>query len=135
MSVTIEISGELEPILKAEAGKAGLDLTAYTHQLLRTSLPAAKPSASSVSAKEARLLHQINHGLAAEALDRYRELIRKRQEENISPEEFRQLDDLTGQMEALQTERLESLAKLAELRHVPLIDLMARLEIHPPDVL
>ena len=135
MSVTIEISGELEPILKAEAGKAGLDLTAYTHQLLRTSLPTAKPSAPSISAEEARLLHQINHGLAAEALDRYRELIRKRQDETISPEEFRQLDDLSRQMEALQTQRLESLAKLAELRRVPFNDLLARLEIHPPDVL
>lgn len=135
MSMTIEISGELEPILKAAAGKAGLDLTTYTHQLLRMSLPAATPSAPSVSAEEARLLHQINRGLSADDLDRYRDLIRRRQEESISPEEFRQLDNLTHQMEALQAQRLESLAKLAQLRQVPLTDLLARLEIHPPDVL
>lgn len=135
MSMTIEIPGELEPILKAAAGKAGLDLAAYTHQLLRTSLPAATPSAPSVSAEEARLLHQINRGLPAEDLDRYRELIRKRQEETISPEGFRQLENLTHQMEALQAQRLESLTKLAKLRQVPLPDLLARLEIHPPDVL
>ena len=135
MSMTIEISGELEPILKAAAGKAGLDLTAYTHQLLRISLPAATPSAPSVSAEEARLLNQINRGLSAEDLDRYRELIRRRQEETISPEEFRQLDDLTRQMEALQTQRLESLARLAQLRQMSLTNLLTRLEIHPPDVL
>ena len=133
--MTISISGELEPILKAEAGKAGLDLTAYTHRLLWASLPGPKPSTPSVSAEESLLLNRINHGLAAEALDRYHELIGKRQEEIISSEEFRQLDDLTRQMEAQQTSRLENLVKLAELRRIPLAHLMARLEIPPPNVL
>src|SRR5258707_9293544 len=49
MSLTIEISSELEPILKAEAGKAGLDPTAYTHQLLPASLPTEKQRAPSIS--------------------------------------------------------------------------------------
>ena len=95
MSMTIEISGELEPILKAEAGKAGIDPIAYTHQLLRASLPTEQLTAPSVSAEEARLLNQINQGLSAEELDHYRELIGKRQAETISLEEFRQLDGLT----------------------------------------
>ena len=76
MSMTIKISSELEPILKAEAGKAGVDPTAYTHQLLHASLTAEKRSAPSISAEEARLLNQINLGISAEELDRYRELIR-----------------------------------------------------------
>jgi hypothetical protein len=135
MSMTIEISSELEPILKAEAGKAGVDPIAYTHQLLRASLPAEKPSAPSISAEETRLLNQINQGLSAEELDRYRELIRKRQEETISQEDFRQLDAMTRRLEALQARRVESLAQLASLRNIPLVELMARLEIHPPDAL
>lgn len=135
MSTTIEISGELEPILKAAAGKAGLDLAAYTHQLLRLSLATATQSAPSVSAEEASLLNKINRGLEAEDLDRYRQLIAKRQEETINPGEYRQLVELTRRMEALQTQRMESLAMLAALRHVPLADLLKQLEIHPPDVL
>ncbi len=135
MSLTIEISGELEPILAAAASKAGLDMASYTHQLLRMSLPTSKPEAPSVPAEEARLLQEINRGLPAEQLDRYRELIGKRQRETINPEEFRQLTDLTHQMEALQTQRVEALTKLAALRHLSLVDLMAKLEIRPPDVL
>ncbi len=135
MSLTIEISSELEPILKAEAGKAGLDPTAYTHQLLRASLPTEKQRAPSISTEETRLLNEINQGLSAEELDRYRELIRKRQEETINQEAFGQLDAMTRRLEGLQVRRLESLAKLASLRKLPLAEVMARLEIPPADVL
>lgn len=103
--------------------------------MLRKSLPSAKPGAPSVSAEESRLLNQINRGLPAEDLVRYHELIRKRQDQTIRPQEFTQLDKLTRQMEALQTQRLESLARLAELRRLSLRELMAQLEIQPPDVL
>ena len=92
MSMTIEISGELEPVLKAEAGKAGIDPIAYTHQLLRASLPPRKLSAPSMSVEESRLLNQINQGFSEEEFERYRELIAKRQAETISPEEFRQCE-------------------------------------------
>ena len=135
MSMTIEISSELEPVLKAEAGKAGIDPIAYTHQLLRASLPPRKLSAPSMSVEESRLLNQINQGFSEEEFERYRELIAKRQAETISPEEFRQLDAMTRRLEALQARRLECLAQLASLWNIPLVELMARLEIHPPDVL
>lgn len=135
MSMTIEISADLEPILKAEAGKAGVDPIAYTHQLLRASLPTEIHRAPAMSAEETRLLNQINQGLSVEELDRYQELIRKRQDESISREEFRQLDAMTRRLEVLQARRMASLARLAALRKVTLPDLMTRLEIQPPDVL
>src|SRR5437879_3741883 len=91
MSMTIEISSELEPILKAEAGKAGVDPVAYTNQLLRASLQTEKPTVPSMSPAETRLLNQINQGLSLEEFDRYRELIRKRQEETITQDELSQL--------------------------------------------
>ena len=114
---------------------AGIDPTAYTHQLLRASLPTEKHSAPAMSAEETRLLNQVNQGLSAEELDGYRALIRKRQDETISPEEFRQLEAMTRRFEALQARRMDSLAKLAALRKTPLSELMTRLEIQPPDVL
>ena len=135
MSMTIEISGDLEPILKAEAGRAGIDPIAYTNQLLRKSLHTDKRSAPVVSADETRLLMEINQGLSAEALERYRQLIHRRQDEAIGNEELAELTELTHQFEALQVRRLESLSKLAELRKLPLTDLMAQLEIQPPDAL
>ena len=135
MSMTIEISTELEPILKAEAGKAGLDPTAYTQQLLRASLPAKKQTSPAMSAAESRLLNQINQGLSAEELDHYHALIGKRQDETITSNDLRELEAKTHRLEFLQAQRLNRLVKLAALRNLPLPELMTRLEIQPPDVL
>lgn len=134
MSMTIEISGDLEPILKAEAVKTGVDPIAYTNQLLRRLLVAGKSSPPALSSEEARLLNEINQGLPAEEMDYYQTLIRKRQDETISDEEFQALDRITRRLEALQLGRVQSLVKLAELWNLPLAAVMTQLEIQPPDV-
>jgi hypothetical protein len=135
MSMIIEISSELEPTLKAQADKAGVDPIVYIHQLLRACLSAGNHHGPSVSPEETQLLNKINQGLSAEDLDLYRKLIRKRQLETITDEEFQHLDRLTRRLESLQARRMAHLAALAQLRQVSLADLMARLEIQPPDVL
>ena len=135
MSVIVESPNELEPILKAEAGKAGVDATTFTHQLLRKSLEATQTSAPCLPEEEAELIRAISAGPSSEQLDRYRHLIGKRQRAVISPEELRILDEMTRQMESLQVQRLAHLARLAKLRGVDLPTIMRQLEIHPPDVL
>jgi hypothetical protein len=135
MSMTITIPIDLEPLLKAEAGKAGVDQIAYTSQLLRKSLSPGRPPAPVVSPEETRLLNETNQGLTARELDHYRHLIGKRQEETITEQELQELMEITCRLEALQIRRIENLAKLAAFRGVPLTDLMAQLEIRPADVL
>ena len=135
MSMTIEIASDLEPLLKAEAGKAGVDPIAYTQHLLRKSLPSSPPSAPAVTAEESRLLKEINQGVSSEGMVRYEELIQKRQQETISSEEFRELEDFTRRLEDFQARRMHSLAALAKLRDIALSDLIDQLEIRPPDVL
>ena len=133
--MTIEITSDLEPLLMAEAHKAGVDPVTYTQDLLRKALPIAVPSAPSVTAEEASLLKEINQGISSEEMARYEELIRKRQQEAISQPEFRELQEATRRLEDFQTRRMRSLAALAKLRGISVLDLMSRLEIRRLDVL
>jgi hypothetical protein len=135
MGMTIEIAGDLEPILKAEANKAGIDPVRYTQQLLRKSLGTEQTGIPSLSAEEAGLLNEINQGLSSDEMDLYRILIEKRQEETITETEFEQLQGFTFRLESISVRRLEALAKLAALYRIPLAELMARLQIEPTNVL
>ncbi len=136
MSMTIEITNDLEPLLVKEARKAGVDPVTYTQDLLRKALPSSSvPEAPSVTPEEASLLREINQGVSPEEMARYRELIRKRQQEKVSQTEFRELQEFTRRLEDFQARRMGSLAMLAKLRGVSVLDLMGRLEIRPLDVL
>jgi len=135
MGMTIEIAGDLERLLKTEAGKAGVAPEEYTSRLLRNSLLKGKPNAPVLSQEEARLLEVINQGLSAVEMDRYAGLVRKRQSETISGPEVEELRDLTERLEELGVLRAESLAKLARIRGVPMDVLMEQLQLQPPDVL
>ena len=135
MSMTIEITSDLEPLLMTEARKAGVDPATYTRDLLRKALPISAPSAPCVTAEEASLLKEINKSISPEEMARYEELILKRQEETISQPEFRELEEFTRRLEDFQAGRMGSLARLAQLRGVLVLDLMGRLEIRSLDVL
>jgi len=136
MSVTLEISADLEPLLEAEAVKAGTDPSTLAQQLLRDSLTGKRPpGVPCTPAEEEELFKAINRGPTQPEMERYEGLIRKRQDEDLSAEEFDELRQFTNRMEELGSERLTGLARLAESRRVRLDQLMADLEIQPPDVL
>ncbi len=84
--------------------------------------------------RESELLETINRGLSAESEARYRELISERQAETITPAALEELKSLTDQAEKLQAERMGHLVSLAQLRGIPLIDLIAELGIEPSPV-
>ena len=83
---------------------------------------------------EADLLNRINGGMPTRLHKRYWVLIRKRQNETITEEEYSELLRLTDIAEQVQVERLEALIELASLRKVSLDDLMKSLGIKPPPV-
>lgn len=134
MSMTLEISGDLESVLKAEAGKAGVAPEEYTSRLLRTSLLKRQPNAPVLSQEEGRLLHAINQGLPPETMDRYAGLVRRRQDQTITPSEFDELRQITLLLEEAGVSRAENLARLAEIRGASVEALMEELDIQPPDV-
>ena len=93
----------------------------------------ARREAPRLSNAEASLLLEINQGLPADDMARYETLIVKRDEERLSPQEYDELLCLTQQLEALQANRVGYLAKLAEIRSIPLTQLVDDLGIRTPD--
>ena len=136
MSLTLEISTELEPLLKAEAARAGRDVVAVAHEMLARSLRVAQAdSARRLPEDESQLLEEINRGPSTAEMERYLELIHKRQDEAITAAELAELRAFTERMENLAVGRMQSVARLAELRGVEVEMLMKQLQLDPPDAL
>lgn len=132
---TIEIASDLEPLLKSEARKAGVDPVTYTEHLLRSALPAVDPPPPAVTTEEAVLLKKIDAGLSPAESARYNELIEKRRREVISQSELGELRDITGRLEEFQARRMQCISELAHLRGVSVAELMRSLQVRSPDVL
>src|SRR5438067_13519924 len=71
-------------------------------------------------------------GLSPETQQRIDELVAKRQAATITPEERAALIALTDQSEQRAARRVAALAALAQLRRMPLPDLMDSLGLSPP---
>lgn len=83
---------------------------------------------------EADLLVRINKGLLPNLYERYKVLITKREDENLTEEEYDELIRLTDQAEQVQVERLEALIELSQIRNTSLDELMGSLGIKPATV-
>ena len=84
--------------------------------------------------KESQLLQKIDQGISPETWQRYHELIEKRRQETLTPEELEQLIQLSDQLEQLNAKRMGALVKLAQFRQIPLRSLMKQLGITPTHV-
>jgi hypothetical protein len=84
-----------------------------------------------LSEAESELLLKINRGLPFDLQRRYDELTEKRRAETLTAEEYKELLQLTEQVEKSHVERLEYLCKLADLRQVSLPALMDEFGIQP----
>lgn len=136
MSLTLEISPELEPLLEAEAARAGRDVTTVAHEMLTRSLRMAQTASERrLPEEESRLLRAINEGPSTAEMERYIELIHKRQEETVTNDELVELRAFTDRMEKLAVARMQSVVRLAELRGIEVETLMKELQLDPPDAL
>jgi hypothetical protein len=93
----------------------------------------AKRLAPVASYEETKLLLSINEGVPAELTNRAASLIEKRDNSSLTAVESSELLDLADEVERRGLERLEALSKLAELRAVPLRDLMQTLGVTARD--
>ena len=133
MMLTINITPELEAQLRDEAAKQGLDADAYIVHTLEERLrhhQDRRPPC--LSEAEARLLQQINQGLPQEMRQRYHELLDKRREERLTPDEQAALVVLSDHIEEVNARRIEHLVELARLRQTSLGTLMQHLGIKAP---
>lgn len=85
-----------------------------------------------LSAAETELLLVINEGIPPDLHQQYQILVKKKNSETITNEEYKVLLDLSDRIEVLAAQRAEALLKLAELRQVNLMQLMDDLEIQAP---
>jgi hypothetical protein len=92
----------------------------------------AQRKAPHLSESETDLLLKINQGIPADIRERYDELIAKRRQESLDPEEQVELLHLTEEVEKLETQRVEYLAELARLRKTTLTALLTDLGIQAP---
>jgi hypothetical protein len=92
----------------------------------------AKRKNNILSAAETDLLLQINQGVPIELHQQYQALKKKQDEEILTGGEYEELLELSDRIEILAAERAGSLVKLAQLRQMPLTQLMNELGIKAP---
>ncbi len=128
---TVQVEAQLttDKLLQAiqQLDKSELDQFVFQVVNLR-----AKRQAPSLPKAEAELLQKINRGLPARFQKKYRELLAKRQAEDLGAEEYSELLNLTNQVEKLEAQRVGYLVELARLRQTNIADLMDSLGIQHP---
>ncbi len=82
-----------------------------------------------LSHTETDLLVKINTPAPVEIQKRYDYLLKKRNSETLSNNEYQELLELTKYTETLNVQRFEYLLELSKLRNIPLDELLAQLEL------
>ncbi len=125
-------TAQINPGTKAEiegmlAGVSSLE----THELelffMEVAQVLATRKAPSLSRRESELYLKINAGYPTDLRDEYEKLTAKKENNSITQKEQQSLVALTEQFESLDSERLEHLLELAQLRRIPLEKLLENL--------
>jgi hypothetical protein len=132
MTLTLEITADLEEALRESAEREGLPPDRYILNLLQQQLKRNRAMPPRLSREQSLLLQQINQGLPAETWERYHHLVAKRRAETLTPEEHQELIGLTNDVELWHARRLELVAELARLRNVPFPQMMDELGLTQP---
>lgn len=130
MTLTLKINHRLERRLREEAARRGVEPNSLAVAAIEENLRWGG-SGSRLSRQESKLLTQINAGLAEELWERYDRLVSKRRAQTLTPQEHRELMQLTNTIEEDNAHRIRLLAQLARLRNVPLPSVMRELGIRP----
>lgn len=130
MTITIQITPELENKVRTAASRVGVSPDVYVTKIIKQHVD--DPDRTADQETEATLLQQINLGLTPELWQQYHKLIEKRQAEQLTPFERKALIELADQIEIANVQRLKALIQLSQLRQTPLDDLMNTLGIKPP---
>lgn len=111
---TIVLQAHVSPdeLLKAVDQMSPTELEQFVANVLALR---ARRRAPGLLPEEAELLLKINQGIPTEIRAPYEALIAKREAETLTTEEHEELLRTVAQVEALQAERVEHLARLARL--------------------
>ena len=128
---TIQVEAQLstDKLLKAVGQLNQAELEQFVCQIIKLR---AQRQVHVLSQGEAQLLLKINEGLPPEVQKRYDELIAKRREESLTPDEYDDLLRLSAENENMEARRMEYFVELARYRKVSLTDLMESMGIRSP---
>lgn len=132
MVITVDIAPDLQPWLRRQAAQAGLDPSAFIARLVEERLRKKPSRTPHLSVRETELLSAINRGLSPEAWERYRHLIAERRAETLTLEDQEALIAFSDQIEEANVRRTECLVELAQLRGIPLEELLDQLGLRSP---
>ena len=117
-----------EAILRSVLQLPDEELREFTEQVLRLD---AERRSYSLPAGESDLLARIQEPIHRDTRARYGELVRKRDEEALSPQEHRELCELSELVEQRNAERMTHAVELASRRGVSLSELLEQLDLGP----
>jgi hypothetical protein len=126
--IQVEATISLEQLLKVVAQLPDDEIGSFTEQVIALR---ARRIAPSLPNDEGDLLQRINQALPSKDLQRYDELVAKRDAETLTPAEHDELLKLSDRYEEQDATRIAALIDLARMRGVALADLMASLEFTP----
>ncbi len=118
----------IDELIKAANQLNEADLNQLLHQIV---VLRARRKTPILPEEEAQLLLRINQGIPSDLRSSYQALREKRDAETLDDKEYESLIQLSNQIEQIGAQRLQSLAKLAQIRQVSLLDLMETLGIQP----
>jgi hypothetical protein len=133
MTITIDLTPELEQRLREAASAAGVAIDSFIIRSVEQQLGPTRAAENGhrLSSEEAELLLKINDTLSSFPWQRHHELAAKRQDEALTVSEQAELMVLSDQTETAAGQRMTLVAALAEVRKISMPALLAELGLQP----
>ena len=130
MTLTLNITPELQARLRAAAAQAGMDEAELALATLQNHLP-VPPGFIAASQEESELLQQINAHVSEDIAREYSMLRNLLDDEALTPLQQRRLIEISDELERLNVIRLQSTLRLSKLRGISLDELTDQLGLKP----
>ncbi|MEK7256410.1 MAG: hypothetical protein AAB316_16770, partial [Bacteroidota bacterium] len=109
MSITIQLAPEVEKLVQHEAVRQGMKLDHFIANLVERQYRPPK-NGKKLSGEEAILLQKISTGFPKEFWDKYKALVKKRQAEALTEDEYQLLNEMGDRLELANAERIRNLS-------------------------
>ena len=132
MSIMLEINPALEKKLREKAARKGVGLDYFLQAELEkigNTDDVERPKRKRLSQQESKLLQKIDLGFSSAFWEKYRAFIKTKENRILTETEMIEFLQMNKQVEAANAKRMQFLVELAQLRQVPLRQLMEGLGI------
>jgi hypothetical protein len=126
MMISVQNSPQINQLLTGVEQLSDSDFEAFANSFFHIrAVRRTKPLPS----RETNLMLIINKGLGEKEQKRLFELDKVRISEKLTESEYNELTVISEQLEQLDADRLKAVAELAEIRNVPVLDLIKKLKL------